>query len=264
MLMTSHPIDPNQRDSARVENRGPCTTTIVPPSCTARPSSAAAATSTARSLGVVGLGERHVVHLGPVEERVGAARRAVDQLVHHHEVARMDVGLQRARGARRDDRSHPELAHRPHVGPVVDAVRRQLVVGGRAEAGTRPGGRRQIRCDRARRERRTECRHRPCRRRRGTSRSRTRRRRRRRLGSRVSRWRTYCSTRWSRSTTTTSEVDDASSWLWSTPAAVAVRVPVVAPPDVVSTCSTHCSNELDSEPLDDELLRLPFDRLSFL
>ena len=35
---------------------------------------------------------------------------------------------QRARGARADDAAHAELAQRPHVGAVRDAVRRQLVV----------------------------------------------------------------------------------------------------------------------------------------
>ena len=125
--MTSHPIDPNHRDSARVENRGPCTTTIVPPSCRDEAELNCSGHQHGTQARVVRFGERHVVHLGPVEERVGAARRTVHELIDHHEIARMDVGLQRARGARRDDRSHPELAHRPHVGPVVDAVRRQLV-----------------------------------------------------------------------------------------------------------------------------------------
>ena len=35
MLTTGPPIAAYQRDSARVENRGPSTTTIVPPSVTA-------------------------------------------------------------------------------------------------------------------------------------------------------------------------------------------------------------------------------------
>ena len=67
------------------------------------------------------------MHLGPVEERVGSARRAVDELIDDDELTGMDVRLQRARRARRDDRAHTELVHRPDVGPVGDAVRRELV-----------------------------------------------------------------------------------------------------------------------------------------
>ena len=88
-------------------------TTIVPPSCTARPSPDRSADEHRAHRRVVGLGKRDVVHLGPVEERVGAARRAVDELIHHHELARMDVRLQRpaAHGATIGSHSELRIAH---------------------------------------------------------------------------------------------------------------------------------------------------------
>ena len=54
MLITSQPADWNQRDSARVEKRGPSTTTTVPPSRTGMPSSRAVSTRSARSSGQKG------------------------------------------------------------------------------------------------------------------------------------------------------------------------------------------------------------------
>ena len=48
MLSRSVPIDANQRDSARVEKRGPLTTVTVPPSSTVTPSARQAASASAR------------------------------------------------------------------------------------------------------------------------------------------------------------------------------------------------------------------------
>ena len=61
-------------------------------------------------------------------EGVGPAPGAVDELVDHHEVARMDVGLQRADRAGRQQGADTQLLHRPDVGPVGDGVGCQLVV----------------------------------------------------------------------------------------------------------------------------------------
>ena len=94
------------------------------------PSRLAAATSTARCLGVVGVGERDVVRsvVEGVEERVGSARRAVDELVDDHEVAGMDRRLQRPGRERCQQQPDAEIAHHGDVGAVVHAVRRQMVV----------------------------------------------------------------------------------------------------------------------------------------
>ena len=54
MLTTSQPALRNHVDSARVEKRGPWTTTTVPPSCTVIPRRRAPATNAARSAGSYG------------------------------------------------------------------------------------------------------------------------------------------------------------------------------------------------------------------
>ena len=51
MLTTSQPAEENQRDSARVENRGPWITTTVPVSWTRTPSARAEPTMTLASSG---------------------------------------------------------------------------------------------------------------------------------------------------------------------------------------------------------------------
>jgi len=76
---------------------------------------------------IVDLGRREVGDDRAVVEGVDPAARAVHELVADHEVAGLDVELERARGARRDDGFDPERAHRPDVGPVVDPVRRDRV-----------------------------------------------------------------------------------------------------------------------------------------
>ena len=70
---------------------------------------------------------RRTVGRADVVERVRPARGAVDELIDDHEVAGMDVGLQRAARARADQRPHAERCHRPDVGPVRHAVRGVLV-----------------------------------------------------------------------------------------------------------------------------------------
>src|SRR5256885_325917 len=98
MLMTSHPAERYQFDSARVGQQRRA------------------------QLGAVGVGEADVADVGTVVEGVAAARRAVDELVEGDEVAGSDVGLQRACRAGADDALHAEHAHGPEVGPVVDLV----------------------------------------------------------------------------------------------------------------------------------------------
>ena len=123
--MTSQPADRYQFDSAGREARAlddhdrPA---VVhgDPGLTGRPRQRAGRGSTGR--------RRRCARPPAVEERVGPPRRAVDQLVAQDEVARRDLRPQRARRARADDAAHAELAHRPHVGPVVHPVGRQLVV----------------------------------------------------------------------------------------------------------------------------------------
>ena len=102
-------------------------TTTVPRSWTSIPWSRIVAIVSAAQDRVVDVGRGEVGHDRAVVERVGAAARPVDELVAHDEVARLDVRLERAGRARRDDGLHAERAHRPDIGPVVDPVRRDRV-----------------------------------------------------------------------------------------------------------------------------------------
>ena len=61
------------------------------------------------------------------EVGVGPSPGPVDQLIEDHQVARSDVGPQRAHRARADDPAHAQLPERPQVGPGVDGVGRHLV-----------------------------------------------------------------------------------------------------------------------------------------
>ncbi len=126
MLMTSTPAVEYQRDSARVEKRGPCTTTTVPRRAVARPTTRPPRQGGAQ-LRAVGVGEAHVLDHLPVEVGVVPAPRPVDQLVEDDHVARGDVGAQRAHRARADDPADAEVPERPQVGPAVDRVGRHLV-----------------------------------------------------------------------------------------------------------------------------------------
>ena len=54
MLTTAPPMLAYQRDSARVENRGPSITTIVPPSTRSNPVRSATARTTERPVGQYG------------------------------------------------------------------------------------------------------------------------------------------------------------------------------------------------------------------
>ena len=67
MLMTSHPHDRNALLSARLENLGPSMVTIVPLSCTPRPSSLQAPTRTSlvRSQNAGHIGMWQTVPKGP-------------------------------------------------------------------------------------------------------------------------------------------------------------------------------------------------------
>ena len=72
--------------------------------------------------------EGDVCGLGPVVEGVLAAASAVHQLVADHEMTWLHVRPQRSHGAWADDAAHSDLLHGPRVGPVRDAVGRQLVL----------------------------------------------------------------------------------------------------------------------------------------
>ena len=127
MLTTRPPIEANHRDSARVENRGPSTTTIVPPSVAAIPCRRAAASTVAPAGRAVRVGERHV-HRAGVVEGLRPPARPVDQLVGHHERAGAELGPQPADRAGREDLAYAQRPQRPQVRPVRDPVRREPVV----------------------------------------------------------------------------------------------------------------------------------------
>ena len=78
--------------------------------------------------GAVRVGERDVRGHRPVVERAGSSLRPIDELIADHELAGLHAGLERADRARPEDPLHPELLHRPEVGPVVDHVRGELVL----------------------------------------------------------------------------------------------------------------------------------------
>ena len=58
---------------------------------------------------------------------LGRALGAIDELVHEYDVARLELGLQRAHGADANDPLHAELLHRPEVGPMVELARQDPV-----------------------------------------------------------------------------------------------------------------------------------------
>lgn len=78
-------------------------------------------------LRMIGFCRRHVAHDRPFEEGVLSAIRSIYKLITHHEIARLDMGLQRSGGARGDHRFHAELMKSPNVCPVVHHVRRNGV-----------------------------------------------------------------------------------------------------------------------------------------
>ena len=158
MLSRSVPIDANQRDSARVEKRGPLTTVTVPPSSTVTPSARQARQRLGPQVVAVRVGERDVVRGRPVEERAVAAAGPVDELVGDHERAS-------ARG--RPAATPPRRARRPGGHPASASPRRWPGTGPggagargrpRAGAGRRPGVRRPHRSGRAPRSARRACR----------------------------------------------------------------------------------------------------------
>ena len=78
-------------------------------------------------LGAVGVGEGDVGGLGAVVEGVVPAPGPVHHLVADDEVPGGGLGLERPGGAGADHPGHPQLLHRPEVGPVGDLVGRVLV-----------------------------------------------------------------------------------------------------------------------------------------
>ena len=117
MFTSVKPWFANQRLSARVENRGPWITTMVPPSTT--PGSAGHGGPQRRTVGV---GEPDVDG-ARFEVRVGAAAGPVDELIGHHHRPRPEFGGEAAHRARREDPAHPQRAQRPHVRAVRHGVR---------------------------------------------------------------------------------------------------------------------------------------------
>jgi len=99
MPTTDHPAAACHCDSARLENRGPLTTTRV---------------------------------VGPVVEAVVDGVRpapgAVDHLVRDHDGAGAELGTQRPDRARREHLAHPDRPQRPEVRAVAHLVRREAVV----------------------------------------------------------------------------------------------------------------------------------------
>ena len=92
------------------------------------PSSRPRATMTPAHHVAVRVGEGDVRRDRPVVERVRAVARAVDELIADHEVAGLHVRLQRAARVGPEHPLDAQLLHRPHVGPVRDLVRRELVL----------------------------------------------------------------------------------------------------------------------------------------
>ena len=75
-----------------------------------------------------GVSKSDVGHDATAEEgMLDRALGAVDELIHQHDVARLELGLQRAHGADANDPLHAELLHRPEVGPVVELARQDPV-----------------------------------------------------------------------------------------------------------------------------------------
>ena len=127
MPTTDQSLALNQRDSARVEKRGPSMTTRVPPSvgdhCAARPDRQDGVPAG----GAVGVGDRDVDR-ALVVVGLHASARAVDELVGDDERAGPEVRSQPADRARGQHLADAERAQRPEVGAVGDLVRRESVV----------------------------------------------------------------------------------------------------------------------------------------
>src|SRR5262249_45304377 len=82
----------------------------------------------APQVGAVRVGGRDVGRLRALVEGVGAAGRAVDELVADDERAELELRAKRAGGARADQATDAELPHRPDVRAVRHLRRRQLVL----------------------------------------------------------------------------------------------------------------------------------------
>ena len=73
------------------------------------------------------IGEAHVHDDALAEERAGPRLGAVEELVGHHDVERLELLAQAADGAGRDDLLDAEQLHGPDVGAVVDLGRQDAV-----------------------------------------------------------------------------------------------------------------------------------------
>src|SRR5262245_66614984 len=61
-------------------------------------------------------------------ERRHAAMRVVDELIRHGELAWAERRVDRADGVDRDARAHTALLERPEIRPIVDLVRREMML----------------------------------------------------------------------------------------------------------------------------------------
>ncbi len=127
MLTTVPPMLAYQRDSARVENRGPS----IDDHRAAVDECESGALGDGPHRGPAGrtvrVGEVHVDRAAVVE-RLVPARRTVDELVRQHERAGAEVGAKPADRAGREDLAYADLAQRPEVRPVRNPVRRKTVI----------------------------------------------------------------------------------------------------------------------------------------
>ena len=79
-------------------------------------------------LGREGIGGGEVLHRTLIEEGIGSATRAVDELVGEHEGARWVVSGDAPHRGGGDDDAHSETGERPDVRAIVDEVRGDRVV----------------------------------------------------------------------------------------------------------------------------------------
>ncbi len=135
MPTTDHPIAACHRDSARVEKRGPSTTTIVPPSTAAQPCPCAAASATLRPSGQYGSANVVCTTFGTVPSGSGSPSKYV--CVRDFVRSTSWSGTSSVPGpysSRSPPTAHgpstwrtPDRPQRPQVRAVVDPVRRQPV-----------------------------------------------------------------------------------------------------------------------------------------
>ena len=73
------------------------------------------------------VGHGHVGHQAGAEEALVAREGAVDELVHHHEGARRQVGAQATHGRQREHIGRAQYLQGRHIGAVIHFRRRDAV-----------------------------------------------------------------------------------------------------------------------------------------